>query len=75
MFKDIDLVKWCLYLFGVMFIMVGWIFVNVFIKLMVVLDDIFLFDYSLFFILILVDYEVFSFDKIVLNDLYCVVKK
>lgn len=74
-FKDTDLVKRCLYLFGAMPTTAGRIPANVFTKPTAVPDDTFLFDYSLFFISILADYEAFSSDKTVLNDLYRVAKK
>lgn len=74
-FKDTDLVKRCLYLFGAMPATDGRIPANVFTKPTEVPDDTFLFDYSLFFISILADYEAFNSDKAVLDDLYDVAKK
>ena len=74
-FKDIALVKRCLYLFGAMPTTDGRIPANVFTEPAAVPDDTFLFDYSLFFISILADYEAFNPDKTVLNDLYSVAKK
>ncbi len=74
-FKNSDLVKRCLYLFGAMPSEDGRIAANVFAKPKELPDDTFLFDYSLFFISVLADYENFNHDATVLYDLYAVAKK
>lgn len=74
-FKDTDLVKRCLYLFGAMPAEDGRIPANVFTQPQAVPDDTFLFDYSLFFVSILADYEAFQTDQTVLDDLYGVAKR
>ncbi|RHW52098.1 alpha-rhamnosidase [Bombilactobacillus bombi] len=73
-FKNTNLVKRCLYLFGAMPAENGRIPANVFISPENIPDDTFLFDYSLFFISILYDYEKNSSDKEVLDDLYPIAK-
>lgn len=74
-FKNTDLVKRCLYLFGAMPTEDGRIPANVFTQPEYTPDDTFLFDYSLFFISILADFEEFNDDQLVLSDLYPVAKK
>ncbi|GAX03927.1 alpha-L-rhamnosidase [Secundilactobacillus pentosiphilus] len=74
-FKNTDLVKRCLYLFGAMPTEDGRIPANVFTQPTETPDDTFLLDYSLFFISILADYEEFNTDQMVLNDLYPIAKK
>lgn len=74
-FKNTDLVKRCLYLFGAMPTTDGRIPANVFTQPAPTPDDTFLFDYSLFFVSILADYENFQRDATVLADLYPVAKK
>ena len=56
-FDNVELVKRCLYLFGAMNTTEGKIPANVFVKPASLPDDTFLFDYSLFFISVLYDYE------------------
>jgi len=73
-FEDIDLVKRCLYLFGAMPATDGRIPANIFTEPTETPDDTFLFDYSLFFIAILADYEEFNRDEVMLNDLYPIAK-
>lgn len=74
-FKDIDIVKRCLYLFGGMTTEEGRIPANVFVNPRAIPDNTFLYDYHLFFISALYDYYQFSKDKEVLTDLYPVAKK
>ncbi|MFV0560360.1 MAG: alpha-rhamnosidase [Enterococcus sp.] len=74
-FEDEELVKRCLYLFGGMTTEEGKIPANVFTMKQVVPDDTFLFDYSLFFAVILFDYVQYTQDRVVLTDLYDVAKK
>ncbi|MTV83108.1 family 78 glycoside hydrolase catalytic domain [Secundilactobacillus folii] len=74
-FKNIDIVKRCLYLFGAMPTEDGRIPANVFTQPKEQPDDTFLFDYGLFFISILSDYEEFNPDREVLDDLYNVAKR
>lgn len=74
-FKNTDLVKRCLYLFGAMPTTDGRIPANVFTQPAPTPDDTFLFDYSLFFVSILADYEAFNTDEAVLTDLYPVAKR
>ncbi|GEL14894.1 family 78 glycoside hydrolase catalytic domain [Pediococcus cellicola] len=74
-FKNTDLVKRCLYLFGAMPSEDGRVPADVFTKPSEVPDDTFLFDYSLFFISVLADYEDFTANKQVLTDLYNVAKR
>lgn len=74
-FKDVDLVKRCLYLFGAMTAEDGRVPANVFTKPRNLPDDTFLLDYSLFFISILDDFEKFHLDREVLHDLYPIAKK
>lgn len=74
-FKNTDLVKRCLYLFGAMPTDDGRVPANVFIKPEYTPDDTFLFDYSLFFVSILSDFEAFKLDQEVLADMYPVAKK
>lgn len=74
-FKDQQLVKQGLYLFGGMPTKNGKIAANVFTSPEIQPDDTFLFDYSLFFTVTLNDYyEEFKDDE-VLNDLYDISKK
>ena len=56
-FDNAELVKRCLYLFAAMNTTEGKIPANVFVKPSCLPDDTFLFDYSLFFISVLYDYE------------------
>ncbi|MCH4165981.1 MAG: alpha-rhamnosidase [Lentilactobacillus diolivorans] len=74
-FRDRDLVKRCLYLFGAMTASDGRVPANVFTTPNYVPDDTFLFDYSLFFISILADLETFQMDQTVLDDLYPIAKQ
>lgn len=74
-FKDVDLVKRCLYLFGAMTAEDGRVPANVFTKPRNLPDDTFLLDYSLFFISVLDDFEKFHLDREVLHDLYPIAKK
>lgn len=74
-FEDIALTKRCLYLFGGMTTEEGKIPANVFTAPSLIPDDTFLFDYSLFFPVILADFYQQTNDKTVLQDLYPVAKK
>ncbi|BEJ52716.1 alpha-L-rhamnosidase-related protein [Lentilactobacillus buchneri] len=74
-FKDVGLVKRCLYLFGAMTAKDGRIPANVFTQPQDIPDDTFLFDYSLFFISILDDFQRFKQDQELLSDLYPFAKK
>ncbi|WP_109249151.1 alpha-L-rhamnosidase-related protein [Lentilactobacillus kefiri] len=74
-FKDIGLIKRCLYLFGAMTAEDGRIPANVFTQPNNIPDDTFLFDYSLFFISILDDFQRFQADEELLRDLYPIAKK
>lgn len=75
-FKDTNLVKRCLYLFGAMTTKgEGYVPANVFTRPSSIPDDTFLFDYSLFFISVLTDYEAFKRDPILLDDLYQIAKQ
>ncbi|MGX7265587.1 family 78 glycoside hydrolase catalytic domain [Enterococcus crotali] len=74
-FDDVALVKRCLYLFGGMTTEEGKIPANVFTAPSLIPDDTFLFDYSLFFAVILFDYVKHTNDKEVMEDLYPVAKK
>ncbi|MFB9769025.1 alpha-L-rhamnosidase-related protein [Lactiplantibacillus modestisalitolerans] len=74
-FKNTALVKRCLYLFGAMPAEDGRVPANVFTKPQATPDDTFLFDYSLFFISILADYQAFQADAEVMQDLYPVAKR
>lgn len=74
-FKDVGLIKRCLYLFGAMTAEDGRIPANVFTQPQDKPDDTFLFDYSLFFISILDDFQKFQSDQELLNDLYPIAKK
>lgn len=70
-----ELVKRCLYLFAGTTVDDGRISANVFVKPKVVPDDTFLFDYSLFFITTLYDYQQVYHEKELLDDLYPIAKK
>ncbi|MCT4397461.1 alpha-L-rhamnosidase-related protein [Pediococcus ethanolidurans] len=74
-FKNTDLVKRCLYLFAAMPSSDGCLPADVFTNPTEIPDDTFLFDYSLFFVSTLADFEKFSHEKAILNDLYDVAKK
>lgn len=74
-FKQNDLVKRCLYLFGAMTTEDGRISANVFTKPYPIPDDTFLFEYSLFFISVLHDYLAQEDDEELLGDLYPIAKK
>lgn len=74
-FDDLMLVKRCLYLFGGMTTREGKIPANVFTAPQLTPDDTFLFDYSLFFAVVLFDYTEHTNDKEVLEDLYPIAKK
>lgn len=69
-FKQNDLVKRCLYLFGAMTTTEGKISANVFTLPAPIPDDTFLFDYSLFFIDTLYDYLQEEDDQELLDDLF-----
>lgn len=69
-FKDTKLVKNGLYLFAGMKTSEGKIAANVFTRPQLRPDDTFLFDYSMFFSVILYDYINYSNDQKVLDDLY-----
>lgn len=73
-FDNVELVKRCLYLFGAMNTTEGKIPANVFIKPSCLPDDTFLFDYSLFFISVLYDYEMAHKDMEFLKELFPVAK-
>lgn len=73
-FDNVELVKRCLYLFGVMNTTEGKIPANVFVKPSCLPDDTFLFDYSLFFISVLYDYEMAHEDMEFLKELFPVAK-
>lgn len=73
-FNNLDLVKRCLYLFAAMPTTQGKIPANVFVSPQNVPDDTFLFEYSLFFISTLYDYQRNNFDKELLDELYPVAK-
>ncbi|EOA3823903.1 MFS transporter [Enterococcus hirae] len=74
-FGDLALTKRCLYLFGGMTTSEGKIPANVFTAPQLTPDDTFLFDYSLFFAVILADFYHQTKDSVVLQDLYPVAKK
>ena len=74
-FGDKQLTKRCLYLFGGMTTEEGKIPANVFTSPVLTPDDTFLFDYSLFFAVILYDYIQYTDDLQALDDLYPVAKK
>ncbi|MGM0215847.1 alpha-L-rhamnosidase-related protein [Enterococcus sp. AZ109] len=74
-FGDLELVKRCLYLFAGMTTEEGKITANVFVKPRPIQDDTFLFDYSLFFISSVYDYQQFTHDRELLADVYSVMKK
>jgi len=69
-FNDTKLVKNGLYLFAGMTANGGKIAANVFTSPQLMPDDTFLFDYSMFFAVILYDYINYSNDQKVLDDLY-----
>lgn len=69
-FRQNDLVKRCLYLFGAMTTTEGKISANVFTAPALVPDDTFLFDYSLFFIDTLYDYLNEENDPELFDDLF-----
>lgn len=73
-FDNVELVKRCLYLFGAMNTTEGKIPANVFVKPSCLPDDTFLFDYSLFFISVLYDYEMAYKDMEFLKELFPVAK-
>lgn len=73
-FDNVELVKRCLYLFGAMNTAEGKIPANVFVKPSCLPDDTFLFDYSLFFISVLYDYEMAHEDRELLKELFPVAK-
>ena len=74
-FRNMDLVKRCLYLFGAMSVDDGRISANVFVRPEPVPDDTFLFEYSLFFGDVLNDYLNEVSDQEALRDLYPIAKK
>lgn len=74
-FDNLDLVKRCLYLFAGMTVNDGRISANVFVKPANVPDDTFMYDYSLFFISTLYDFEKHHKDQELLDDLYPIAKK
>lgn len=74
-FDNQALVKRCLYLFGAMTATDGRISANVFTNQEYVPDDTFMYDYSLFFITTLADFEDQHNDMELLSDLYPVAKK
>lgn len=74
-FDNLDLVKRCLYLFAGMTVNDGRISANVFVKPSNVPDDTFMYDYSLFFISALYDFENHHKDQELLDDLYPIAKK
>ena len=69
-FKNYDLVKRCLYLFGGSRFPDGRVSAAIFIKPTVEADDTYLFDYSLFYAVILEEYLQETDDEEALNDLY-----
>lgn len=69
-FRNMDLVKHCLYLFAGLRQNEGRIGATLFIKPRLQVDDIFLFDYALHFISTLYDYYIETEDDEVLEDLY-----
>ena len=69
-FDNVELVKRCLYLFAAMNTTKGKIPANVFVKPSCLPDDTFLFDYSLFFISVLYDYEMAHEDMEFLKELF-----
>lgn len=73
-FDNVELVKRCLYLFAAMNTTEGKIPANVFVKPSCLPDDTFLFDYSLFFISVLYDYEMAHEDRELLKELFPVAK-
>lgn len=74
-FDQPELIKRCLYLFAAMPTEEGIIPANVFVEPDNMPDDTFLFDYSLFFISTLYDYQKHHEDTELLNDLYPIAKK
>lgn len=74
-FDQVDLVKRCLYLFAAMTTEDGKIPANVFVKPKYIPDDTFLYEYSLFFISVLDDFNNVHPDQKVIADLYPIAKK
>lgn len=74
-FKNNDLVKRCLYLFGGLTIENGNVGACVFIEPKPLVDDTFLYDYSLFFVAALYDYYIITKDKDTLDKLWPVALK
>ncbi|MFD1420642.1 alpha-L-rhamnosidase-related protein [Lactiplantibacillus songbeiensis] len=74
-FNDATLVKRCLYLFGGMTATDGKIPANVFTSPKLTPDDTFMYDYGLFFISTLKDFNDQYHDQQVLTDLYPIAKK
>lgn len=74
-FDNQALVKRCLYLFGALPATDGRVTTNVFTFTKPIPDDSFFFDYGLFFISTLFDYEQQYHDQTVLTDLYTVAKR
>ena len=74
-FDNVNLVKRCLYLFAGMTTEEGKISANVFVKPSNVPDDTFLFEYSLFFISTLYDFNNAHKDTELVKELYPVCKK
>lgn len=74
-FKNYNLVKRCLYLFGGMTLKSGHIGACVFIEPQPLVDDIYLYDYSLFFVASLYDYYTATNDMDTLDKLWPVALK
>ncbi len=69
-FKNMDLVKRCLYLFAGVPDQQGRVTANLFIEPSIIADDTYLYDYSLFFTATLYDYYEATNDRITLNELW-----
>ncbi|WP_167630155.1 alpha-rhamnosidase [Listeria valentina] len=74
-FNHIPLVKRCLYLFAAMTSQDGRVSANIFTNGDVAADDTFLFDYSLFFVSCLHDYDEHVDDKQTVKELYSIAKE
>ncbi|WP_141503990.1 family 78 glycoside hydrolase catalytic domain [Paenibacillus luteus] len=69
-FNSNDLVKRCLYLFGGMLLEEGQVGACLYEKPAPFVDDIYLYDYSLFFVATVYDYYIATQDRVVLEELW-----
>lgn len=74
-FKDVTLVKRCLYLFAGSTFPDGRVSANIFTSKIPTADDTYFFDYALFFVATLADYVEASGDRETLDDLYMTAKR